>query len=87
MKRELVMMQAAILTLAGLGGASWRSWDGYYRGGDCASQRLAGTRPHCPFWRRTQECVCAGKLGRLDSGRDRFFALEQPAPTLLRFRA
>lgn len=58
----------------------------YYAGGLCLCRHYCRVRPNCPHYRRG-ECRCEGKLGRLDGGRERRLVTEEPAPTLLRWRA
>jgi len=61
----------------------------YHRDGDrCVCWRLGHCRPHCPYY-AAGECLCAGNiglLGVLHNQRQPFY-FEEPAPTLMRWRA
>lgn len=59
----------------------------YHRAGDqCVCWRLGHVKPHCPYY-AAGVCTCGGMLGVHDMLRVRSFVMEQPAPTLMRWRA
>ena len=61
----------------------------YHRADDrCMCWRLGHVQPRCPYYQRG-ECTCNGDIGWLGmlSNQRAPFALEEPAPTLMRFRA
>jgi len=61
----------------------------YFRSDNtCTSRRLSGVRPHCPYY-AAGVCLCGGKVGRIGILPDqrKGFSLQEPAPSLLRWRA